>query len=159
MKMRERQHERGFTMVELISSIGASAVVMMAVMSLMGMTQREWTRGKDSAYLMSETAVTFTKVARELRTAKLDSVTVSAARDTLKIGSGKRFYKNSQDLVFQGPGGTMTFLKGMATQFTVMKPVVRAPGDTLKSAVKVTLAMQKNDVQDTTSVTIAPRAN
>lgn len=159
MKMNDRQHERGFTLVELIASIGASAIIMLTVMSLMGMTHREWLEGMNKAELVSETALATGKMTEEIRSASVDSVRVSANKDTLKIGSGTRFYKDGlQSLIYKNPSRSFTYLEGMLEGFTLTTPVIQAPGDTLKGAIKVTLTLQNSDVQDSTSVLIVPRA-
>lgn len=158
MTTHEKQRERGFTLIELIASIGASAIVMLTVMNLMGMTHRNWAKGLDKIELTRETAIAVERITEEVRSADKDSVTVSANGDTLKLGVGERIYtNNSYSLIFQGPNGSFTYLKGMVTGFTITKPVILAPGDTLKGAVKLTLALQNDEAYEATSVLIFPR--
>lgn len=154
------QRERGFTLIELTMSIAASAIIMLTIMSLMGMTQREWTRGMDKAELISETTLAVDNLMAEVRSADVDSVTVSSNEDTLKVGGSVRFYADdAQSLLYQGPNRSFVYLEGMVLDFKATTPVVRAPGDTLHDAVKVTLLLKNDDVQDSTSVIIYPRAN
>ena len=157
MKTQYRHREKGFTLVELTMSVVASGVLMLVTMNLMGYGHRQWSQANDVRKLTTELAMTLENIAVEVKTTRVESVSVSAANDTLKIGAGIRFFVDaSNNMVVQRNGNNFEMLEGMVTQFTVETPVVRAPGDTLQT-VAVTLVAEYEAAHDSTSVWLTPR--
>lgn len=157
MKTQYRHKEKGFTLVELTMSVVASGILMLVTMNLMGYGHRQWEQANDVRQLTTELAMTLSNISIEVKSARVESVSVSAANDTLKIGAGIRFFVDgSNNLVVQRNGNNFEMLEGMVTQFTAETPVVRAPGDTLQT-VAVTLVAEYYDARDSTSVWFTPR--
>ena len=159
MNSRRKPYEGGFTLVELMMSIFVSSIVLLASGSIMSLITGQWERGMDRIELAAETALTFERIVREIRSSHVDSVSVSANGDTLKIGEGIRFYRTgTNDIMGENSGGAdMAYLEGMATDFTAVKPYINAAGDTLANMVKVILILQKGALHDTTSMMALPR--
>jgi prepilin-type N-terminal cleavage/methylation domain-containing protein len=161
MSTERHQAERGFTLVELMASIGLSAIVLLATLSLMGLTQSQWEQGKQRRDMTSELSLAVEKIVREVRATHIDSIAISAGGDTLYVGGGTKFYKDgsTSDLMYESPSTTFPFLEDMTSGFSVQKPYIDpAQGDTLSGAIRVTVAASNGGLADSTSVVIVPRA-
>jgi type II secretory pathway pseudopilin PulG len=161
MQTKQKHREGGFTLVELITSIGVSSIVLMVIASLMGITQRRWTDGKEQKDMTGEMSLAVEKIVRDVDTQHIDSISVSSLGDTLFIGAGIKYYKDSADsnLVFDGPGTIgFNFLEGKTTTFIAQKPFIDASGDTLTKAVGVVIATNSGNLADSTNLVIVPRA-
>lgn len=159
MSTHARPGDRGFTLIELTLSIATSAIIMLTVTSLLGLTQREWAKGLERTELTFETALALDDLAALVRSTGADSVTVSVEGDTVTFAGGRRVYADStHSLRLQSPTKTFPYLEGMVVGFAASKPVIRAPGDTLQDAVQLSLALQHKHVAKTTSVILYPRA-
>ena len=151
--------ERGFTLPELLMSVGLGSIVMMATLSFMGVTRGAWTKGNERSNLTDELTIATSTLVSAVHTAKIESVSVSGTGDTLRIGGGTRFYRTAgNDLIFKTPTKTTTLLDSMITAFRPTVPWVRSLGDTLKTAVFVTFIVNNNGTKDSTSVVLVPRA-
>ena len=159
MQTRQKSSERGFTLPELIISMAMTVVLLGVVVSLMGITERQWTTGDERRDMTTELALATEKMSVDLRSSAYDSVQVSQAGDTLKIGGSIRYYRSSADssLIRVGPGNLPAFLDGMSTQFKVFKPYVAAPGDTLKNAVAAKFVVANSSATDSTYLVVVPR--
>ena len=159
MQTRQKPSERGFTLPELIISVGLSVIILGVTLSLMGITERQWQSGDERRDMTTELSLATEKIAVDLRSTTYDSVTVSVAGDTLNIGSSIRYYRSPADsnLVRVGPGNLAPFLKGISTKFQAQKPYIVAQGDTLKNAIGARLTASNISITDSTYLVVVPR--
>lgn len=159
MQTRQKSSERGFTLPELIISVGLSVILLGVIVSLMGITERQWAAGDERRDMTTELSLATEKMAVDLRSSAYDSIQVSQAGDTLKIGGSIRYYRSSADssLIRVGPGNLPAFLDGISIQFKVSKPFIVAPGDTLKNAVGARLTVANSTATDSTYLVVVPR--
>jgi prepilin-type N-terminal cleavage/methylation domain-containing protein len=160
MKTPHTRGQQGFTLVELMVSIGLSAIVLMATLSLMGFTQGQWEQGAARQDMTSELTLTVEKIVRDVRAARMDSISVSSSGDTLYIQGGQRYYRNmsSNNLTYIRPNVNLSFLQDMITGFKAKKPCIDTNGDTLSSAIHVIVSLENEGLVDSARVIIVPRA-
>lgn len=159
MHAQQTHNQSGVTLIELLVSIVAASILMLAITSLMNITHREWGKGSEVQSLSAEMAFTLDVLSREIRTTSIDSVGTSLWGDTLKIGDGTRVYKDANDnLVLKRGSVVLPFLEKSVRAFSVESPIITQTGDTLNS-VAVTIVAEKEFAKDSTVVWLTPRVN
>ena len=154
----QRKHtEKGFTLVEMTMSIVASGILMLTVMNLMGLSAQKWEEGNAVRSMAMEMAMTLNTMAEDVQGSTVDSITVTATNDTLRIGSDVMYrYTDSNDLIIERNGNSFTFMEDMLTSFSVDTPVVGVEGDTL-DMVSVMMVVEQEGQKDSTTIWLTPR--
>ena len=154
----QRKHtEKGFTLVEMTMSIVASGILMLTVMNLMGISAQKWEEGNAVRGMAMEMAMTLNTLAEDVQGSTVDSITVTATNDTLRIGSDVMYhYTDSDDLIIERNGNSFTFMEDMLTSFSVDTPVVGVEGDTL-DMVSVMMVVEQEGQKDSTTIWLTPR--
>lgn len=156
MPHRKSPNQNGFTLVELLSSVAASSILLLTVLSLVNITHQEWEKGNALQYLTHELDFTIKNISQEVHKSHRDSVRVSAWGDTIRLNGDRSLYKDRQNnLVFKHGSVTFPYLEKVVTRFYARTPVIMN-GDTLRT-IGITLVVEKGRAKDSTFVLLTPR--
>ena len=157
MQKKQCPNQHGFTLVEVLTSVAASTILLLTVFSLVNITHREWEKGNALQYLTHELDFAIKNISQEIHKSHIDSVTVSAWQDTLILDGGRRLYKDQQNnLIFKRGSVTFPYLERVVDRFVVDTPVITDTGDTLPT-IAITLVVEKGQARDSTHVWMTPR--